>query len=50
MGVYVKPHGWFGSFYLALIGPFRHAIVYPAGVRRIRSAWEARSAMDALSV
>ena len=50
MGVYVKPRGWFGSFYLTLIGPFRHAIVYPAGMRRIRRAWEARSAIDALSV
>jgi len=43
LGVYVKPRGWFGSFYLALIGPFRHAIVYPAGIARIKSAWLARS-------
>ena len=42
MGVYVKPRGWFGSFYLALIGPFRRAIVYPAGISRIKSVWQSR--------
>jgi hypothetical protein len=44
LGVYVKPRGWFGLFYLALIAPFRRTIVYPAGVARINSAWQARSA------
>lgn len=43
LGVYVKPRGWFGRFYLALIGPFRRAIVYPAGIARIKSIWQARS-------
>jgi Protein of unknown function (DUF2867) len=42
MGVFVKPRGWFGSFYLALIGPFRRLLVYPAGVRLIGNAWAAR--------
>lgn len=42
LGVYVKPRGWFGRFYLALIGPFRRAIVYPAGVARIRKLWHTR--------
>ncbi len=36
LGVYVKPRGWLGSFYLALIGPFRRIIVYPAGIARIQ--------------
>jgi len=43
LGVYVKPRGWFGRFYLALIGPFRRVIVYPAGIARIKSVWRARS-------
>jgi len=42
MGVFVKPRGRFGSFYLALIGPFRRLLVYPAGVRLIGNAWAAR--------
>ncbi|HYL78737.1 MAG TPA: DUF2867 domain-containing protein [Bryobacteraceae bacterium] len=44
MGIYVKTRGWFGPLYLALIQPFRHAIVYPAGIRQIKHAWETRSA------
>ncbi len=51
MGVYVKPRGWFGPVYMALIAPFRHLIVYPAMMRRIGRAWKARSekrAADAL--
>lgn len=44
LGVYVKPRGWFGSVYLALIGPFRRVIVYPALIVRIKSIWQARSA------
>jgi hypothetical protein len=43
MGVYVKPRGRFGSAYMALIGPFRHLIVYPALMRQIARAWDARS-------
>jgi uncharacterized protein DUF2867 len=42
LGVYVKPRGWFGRFYLALIGPFRRAIVYPAGIARIKNVWQTR--------
>ncbi len=42
MGVFVKPRGRFGSFYLALIAPFRRLIVYPAGVRLVGNAWAAR--------
>ncbi len=42
MGVYVKPRGRFGAAYMALIGPFRHLIVYPALMRQIARAWDAR--------
>jgi hypothetical protein len=44
MGVYVKPRGRFGATYMALIGPFRHLIVYPALMRQIERAWDARLA------
>jgi hypothetical protein len=42
LGVYVKPRGWFGRVYMTLIAPFRHWIVYPALMRRIGAAWQAR--------
>lgn len=42
MGIYVKPRGRLGAAYMALIGPFRHLIVYPALMRQIGRAWEAR--------
>jgi hypothetical protein len=42
MGVYVKARGWFGEVYLKLIEPFRHLIVYPALMRHIGRAWDAR--------
>ncbi len=44
MGVYVKPRGRLGATYMTLIGPFRHLIVYPATMRQIERAWEARPA------
>lgn len=44
MGVYVKPRGRLGEAYMTLIGPFRHLIVYPALMRQIERAWDARSA------
>jgi hypothetical protein len=43
MGVYVKPRGLFGDIYMKLIAPFRHLIVYPALMRQIGRAWDARS-------
>lgn len=43
MSVYVKPRGAVGEAYMALIGPFRHLIVYPAMMRQIQRAWDARS-------
>jgi hypothetical protein len=48
MGVFVKPRGRFGSFYLALIGPFRRFLVYPAGVRLIGKAWERRASANVM--
>jgi uncharacterized protein DUF2867 len=42
MAVYVKPNGRFGRLYMAVIGPFRHLIVYPALMREIGKAWSAR--------
>jgi hypothetical protein len=43
MGVYVKPRGKLGEAYLKFIEPFRHFIVYPALMRQIGRAWDARS-------
>jgi hypothetical protein len=44
MGVYVTPRGRFGAAYMALIRPFRHRVVYPALMRQIERAWNARLA------
>jgi Protein of unknown function (DUF2867) len=44
MGVYVKPRGRFGAAYMTVIAPFRHRIVYPALMRQIERAWNARMA------
>ena len=42
MGVYAKPRGRLGEIYMMLIQPFRHLIVYPALMRHIGRAWDAR--------
>jgi hypothetical protein len=44
MAVYVKPRGRLGRGYMALIKPFRYAIVYPALMRQIERTWNARAA------
>jgi uncharacterized protein DUF2867 len=44
MAVYVKPRGTLGKGYMALIKPFRHWIVYPALMRQVERAWDARAA------
>lgn len=44
MGVYVKPRGLFGASYMAAIAPFRYLIVYPALMREVEQAWNARVA------
>jgi Protein of unknown function (DUF2867) len=43
MAVYVKPRGAFGRAYMALIKPFRYLVVYPALMRQMSRAWDARS-------
>jgi Protein of unknown function (DUF2867) len=43
MGVYVKPRGRFGAAYMAAIAPFRHLVVYPALMRELERAWNARA-------
>ena len=42
MAVYVKPRGLFGELYMKAIQPFRHLIVYPAIMRQLEAAWDAR--------
>jgi Protein of unknown function (DUF2867) len=42
LAVYVKPRGRLGRWYMAIIKPFRHWIVYPALMRQIERAWSAR--------
>lgn len=42
MAVYVKPRGWLGKAYMALIKPFRYGIVYPALLGQIERAWRRR--------
>lgn len=37
--VYVRRVSWFTPVYMALIGPFRRWIVYPALFRQIRESW-----------
>ena len=37
-----SPRGRLGEVYLALIKPFRHAIVYPALLRQIERSWDGR--------
>jgi hypothetical protein len=46
MAVYVKPRGRLGATYMAVIAPFRHLVVYPALMRQIERAWNARVAQD----
>lgn len=43
MGVYVKTRGRLGATYMVLIQPFRHLLIYPALMRQIGRAWEARA-------
>jgi hypothetical protein len=44
MAVYVKPRGRLGKGYMALIKPFRYWVVYPALMRQVERAWNARMA------
>ena len=38
-GIYVKPIGRLTTFYMGLIKPFRHWIVYPSLLRRLYHLW-----------
>lgn len=42
LAVYVKPRGFLGKIYLALIKPFRYLVVYPALLRQVERRWAAR--------
>jgi hypothetical protein len=42
MTVYVKPRGAVGKAYMALIKPFRYAIIYPALMRYLERLWTER--------
>ena len=46
MAVYVKPRGRLGKMYMDVIKPFRYRIIYPALMRQIERAWQARAAAD----
>ncbi len=39
LAVYVLPVSWFTPIYMAAIEPFRRFLVYPAILRKVRSAW-----------
>ena len=40
MAVLVKPNGWLGTAYMAVIKPFRYALVYPMLLRSIGRQWQ----------
>lgn len=42
MAVYVKPRGFLGKGYMALIKPFRYWIVYPALTKQTERMWNSR--------
>ncbi|MCZ6782410.1 MAG: DUF2867 domain-containing protein [Proteobacteria bacterium] len=39
LAIYVKSRGWQSRAYLALIKPFRHAVVYPAWIEHLTRTW-----------
>jgi hypothetical protein len=41
LAVLVRPNGALGNAYMAVIGPFRHLIVYPAMMREVERTWRA---------
>ncbi len=42
LAVYAKPRGILGEFYMKLIMPFRHMIVYPEMMEEVKDRWEKR--------
>jgi hypothetical protein len=49
MAVYVKHRGMLGRFYMRLIAPFRHMVVYPSLMRAVDRSWRARIGAGARS-
>lgn len=47
MAVLVKPRGRLGEAYMALIKPFRYALVYPALMRVVERAWQRQPVPEA---
>jgi hypothetical protein len=39
LAVYAKPRGNLGEFYMKLIMPFRHAIIYPVLLEEVKNRW-----------
>ena len=46
MGIYVKHRGAFGVIYMHAIAPFRHLVIYPSLLQRIRKSWDANLASE----
>jgi hypothetical protein len=44
--VYAKPRGKWGEFYMKLIMPFRHVIVYPAMMEEVKKKWDAYNKVE----
>jgi hypothetical protein len=42
LAVYAKSRGTMGEFYMSLIMPFRHAIIYPVLLGEVKDKWEKR--------
>lgn len=40
--IYVRPVGRISGWYMRLIDPVRRVVIYPAILRRVRAAWDAR--------
>jgi hypothetical protein len=43
MAVLVKPNGWLGKAYMAVIKPFRYALAYPLLLRSIGRQWQVQA-------
>jgi hypothetical protein len=47
MAVLVKPNGWLGKAYMAVIKPFRYALVYPLLLRSLGRQWQVQARLNA---
>lgn len=47
---YVKRVGWITPFYMALINPFRHTVIYPPLIEGVEQEWTERWSSSALAV